>query len=108
LCHIVIVALVKVSTVRKWMRKHASARAGLKAWLTMVRRAKWGSFLELRSVCPSADRVRVKSGGHVYVFNIAGNRFRLVAGMSFERQMVYTKKFMTHTEYSKDSWKETL
>lgn len=100
--------LVKASTVHKWMRKHAPAQAGLNGWPATVRRAEWGSFQELRSVCPSADRVRVKSGGHVYVFNICGNRFRLVAGMSFERQMVYTKWFMTHAEYSKDAWKETL
>jgi mRNA interferase HigB len=33
---------------------------------------------------------------------------RLIAAVHFNRQIVYTLRFMTHAEYSKDRWKETL
>jgi mRNA interferase HigB len=50
----------------------------------------------------------VKSGKTAWVFNIHGNDFRLIAAIHFDRQVVYTLRFMTHAEYSKNQWKETL
>jgi mRNA interferase HigB len=44
----------------------------------------------------------------VFVFNIRRNDYRLIAAVHFNRQIVYTLRFMTHAEYSKDRWKEIL
>jgi mRNA interferase HigB len=44
----------------------------------------------------------------VLVFNIHRNDYRLIAAAHFNRQIVYTLRSMTHAEYSKDHWKETL
>jgi len=41
-------------------------------------------------------------------FNIRRNDYRLIAAAHFNRQIVYTLRFMTHAEYSKDRWKDTL
>jgi mRNA interferase HigB len=59
-------------------------------------------------VYPHADAVTVASGRTVVVFNIRGNRYRLVTAIHYNRQLVYTLRFMTHAEYSKNRWKDML
>jgi mRNA interferase HigB len=70
--------------------------------------ATWRSLAELRQVYPHADPVGVASGRTVVVFNIRGNRYRLITAIHYNRQVIYTLRFLTHAEYSKDRWKETL
>jgi len=89
-------------------REHAVAARHLEVWRKLVKSAGWRSFAELRRTFPDADRVKVRSGRIVIVFNIRRNEFRLVAAVHFDRHIAYTMRFMTHAEYSKDRWKETL
>ena len=62
----------------------------------------------MRRAYPSADAVRVESGRQVFIFNVCGNDFRLLDAIHFNRQILFTLRFMTHAEYSKGKWKETL
>jgi mRNA interferase HigB len=71
----------------------------------VVRPVRWGSFAELCRTFPSADLVTEKSGRKVVVFNVGGNEFRLVCAVHFNAGMVFTLRFMSHVEYSKDNWK---
>lgn len=64
--------------------------------------------MDVRRTYPGTDAVRVRSGRQVLVFNIRRNDYRLIVATHFNRQIVYTLRFMTHAEYSKDDWKETL
>ena len=89
-------------------KRHSAAAKHLEIWRRLVRAADWQSFVELRRTIPDADMVRTKSGRNVVVFNIRKNEFRLVAAVHFNRQIVYTLRFMTHADYSKDRWKDTL
>ena len=57
---------------------------------------------------PSADWVTVRSGRKVVVFNVAGNEFRLVCALHFNTGMVFALRFLTHAEYSQESWKDEL
>jgi mRNA interferase HigB len=89
-------------------RKHADARQPLNDWAAMVHGAEWENFDDVRKVYANADEVRVASGRPVTVFNIKGNRYRLVVAIHYNTQCVYVLKFLTHAEYSKDAWKEQL
>ena len=80
----------------------------LEHWRTIVRAADWKSLVDVRRTYPNADSVKVQSGRQVVVFNVCGNDYRLVAALHFNRQVVYTLRFMTHAEYSKDRWKDEL
>ena len=42
------------------------------------------------------------------IFNIAGNRYRLVAKVEYRLKIVFVGEIMTHAEYSKDKWKDEL
>jgi mRNA interferase HigB len=39
---------------------------------------------------------------------VAGNKFRLVTAIHYNRQIVYILRIMTHAEYSRAKWKEQL
>lgn len=55
---------------------------------------------ELRQRFPSADLV-----GRLTVFNIGGNKYRLIVRIEYQRQEVYIRNFFTHAEYDKEGWK---
>ena len=100
--------VIKQTTVRLWARKHPAAAPSLTGWLALIKAANFKNFVALREVYRSADLVRVASGRNVIVFNISGNNFRLVAAVHFNTQRVFVLRFMSHAEYSKNHWKETL
>jgi mRNA interferase HigB len=56
---------------------------------------------EVRRVIPSADRV-----GRYTVFNIGGNKARLIAAIHYNRGKVYIRHILTHAEYDRGAWKE--
>ena len=87
---------------------HADARAPLADWAALVKAGRWQSLDDTRRVFPHADEVRVKSGRTVTVFNIKGNRYRLIVSIHYDKQRVFILRFLTHPEYSKDAWKEQL
>lgn len=89
-------------------REYPAAARHLDVWRKMVKKAAWRNLVEVRQTCPDTDAVKVRSGRTVLVFNIRRNDFRLIAAVHFNRQIVYTLRFMTHAEYSKDRWRETL
>ena len=100
--------VIKAATVGQWAQKHPTAKSSLLAWLTLVRAAKFANFVALRQVYRSADQVQVASGRKVIVFNISGNNYRLIAAVHFNTQRVFALRFLSHAEYSKNQWKETL
>jgi mRNA interferase HigB len=102
------VRIIAEVTIRQWATAHARASASLRQWVKVVRPARWGSFTELRRTFPSADRVTVRSGRSVVVFNLGGNDFRLICAVHFNTGMVFALRFMTHAENSKDTWKNEL
>ena len=59
------------------------------------------TFADLRTAFPSVDRV-----GKLTVFNIGGNKARLVAAVHYNRRKVYVRAVLTHEEYEEGKWKE--
>jgi mRNA interferase HigB len=101
------VKIIKPVTVRDWARRHSTASSSLLGWLALIKAAKFKGFTALRQVYGSADLVRVKNGRNVVVFNISGNSFRLIAAVHFNTQRIFALRFMTHSKYSKNKWKDT-
>jgi mRNA interferase HigB len=102
------VKVIKPATVRQWAQKHPTAASSLLGWLALVRVAQFESFVALRKIYRSADQVQVASDRKVIVFNISGNNYRLIAAVHFNTHRVFALRFMSHAEYSKNKWKETL
>ena len=81
--------------------KHPDTTSVLERWYRLMKQRNFASFAELRAVFPDADRV-----GKLTVFNIGGNRARLIAAIHYDRRRVYIRAVLTHPEYEKGKWKE--
>jgi mRNA interferase HigB len=84
----------------EFARIHPDARAPLNAWLTIVRKTDYTSFADLRMTLPSADQV-----DRFTVFNIGGNKFRLIAAIHYNRKKIYIRHVLTHAEYDRGAWR---
>lgn len=80
-----------------FVQKHARSAKPLNRWLESVAEVQWKSHTELKETFPSADYV--KNGR--YVFNIGGNKFRLVAVVIFIGGVMNIRFVGTHEEYDK-------
>jgi mRNA interferase HigB len=81
---------------RFWERPGCEdARQPLLAWFKEVEKARWKSPASVRSLYGSADLV----GEGRIVFNIGGNKYRLVVWVKYSIQLVLIKWVGTHEEY---------
>ncbi|WP_223826345.1 type II toxin-antitoxin system HigB family toxin [Spongiibacter pelagi] len=79
---------------------HPQAAEPLQAWRKLVECRSYVNFADLRNVFRGIDKV-----GDLHVFNIGGNKFRLIAFIQFTHQICYIKAVLTHAEYDKEQWK---
>jgi mRNA interferase HigB len=100
--------VVKPSRIREFAKAYPDAASSLIAWLRITRAARWLNIQEARQELPSADAARVASGRTVTIFNIGGNKYRLIVSIHYKWSMVYVLRFMTHSEYDRNKWKESL
>jgi len=100
--------LIARKMLERFGQKHPKARAPLLRWYGAVNEAEWTNFGQVRAVFPHADQVRTASGRTVTVFNVGGNKFRLVTAIHYNRQIVYVMRVYTHKEYDATNWREQL
>ena len=77
--------------------KHADVRNALQRWVEDIEDAEWKSHNELKFAFPSADYV----GNQRYVFNIKGNKYRIVVVVIFIAGLLTIRFIGTHAEYDK-------
>ena len=92
--------LISNKGLREFAVAQPDAQAPLQAWRRLVERGDYGSFAALRATFGAVDKV-----GEVFVFNIGGNKYRLVAGVDFAHRRVFIKAVLTHSGYDKGKWK---
>ncbi|MBI3020406.1 MAG: type II toxin-antitoxin system HigB family toxin [Candidatus Omnitrophica bacterium] len=92
--------LTKKPLVVFWNR-YPDSEGSLTAWHREMRSGKYTTFHELRAVFPKADKV-----GNKIVFNVGGNKYRLIAAIHFNRGKVFVRHVLTHKEYDEGKWKD--
>jgi mRNA interferase HigB len=76
---------------------HEDARIALERWYDIVENAVWNNFSDIKTDFASVDYV----GNQHYVFNIRGNKYRLVVVIKFVMGYIYIRFVGTHEEYEK-------
>jgi mRNA interferase HigB len=94
--------------LRVFWHRHPDAKAPLTAWWKIARKARWESIDDVHVVYPQADAVALDCGIVATVFNIGGNKYRLVVRIEYQFHCIYVKMVMTHAEYDKEKWKVQL
>ena len=86
--------------LNEFAAKYPDTKSALARWYQIVKAETFNSFTELRREFPSADQV-----GNLTVFNIGGNKVRLIAAIHYNRQKLYIRAVLTHTEYDQGTWR---
>jgi mRNA interferase HigB len=101
--------VTRADRLAEFWDKHADAEVALTAWLQTVEAVTWCTPVDVRATYRSADpAVPVASGRRVAVFNIKGNKYRLIAAIDYALEAVNVLRVLTHAEYSREKWKASL
>ena len=92
--------VVSHKAIRTFSDEHPDAGNALDHWYRVAKRATWSSFIEVKQSFNTVDFVTPFA-----VFDIGGNKYRLVAEMNFSRNVLFIRRIMTHKEYAKGTWK---
>jgi len=93
--------VISLKTLKAFWLKHPDAEEPLRAWFKVTTAAGWSNFMTVRNTFGSADTAKVNSGNTVTIFDIGGNKYRLVAEVNFERLEVIIKHVLKHEEYDR-------
>ena len=93
--------VISRKALREFWEKYPDSKAPLSRWFKIMEKQDFGNFAELRAIFPNADKV-----GDLIVFNIGGNKYRLIASIHFNRGKVYIRHVLSHAEYDKGGWKK--
>jgi mRNA interferase HigB len=87
------------AAVAKFARRHPSSRNALRRFLEIAKQAVWPNFVAVRRTFSAVDYV----GGRL-IFNIGGNKCRLIAKADFTDQSLLVESILTHEEYDRESF----
>ena len=92
--------IAKPVLIEFWER-FPDAESSLKAWYRTMESETFLNFNDLRETFASADYV-----DGLTVFNIGGNKYRLIAAIHYNRHKVFIRAVLTHREYDHGNWKK--
>ncbi|HSI41136.1 MAG TPA: type II toxin-antitoxin system HigB family toxin [Xanthobacteraceae bacterium] len=89
--------VIKKKTLQVFWLRRPDAELPLRAWLKDAERAQWRNLHDIKTDARSADMV----GDNRVVFNIGGNKFRLVVLCLLAKGRLYVRFVGTHAEYDR-------
>jgi mRNA interferase HigB len=100
------VRIISLKLLKEFWTKHPDAQEPLRDWYTAALFCEWKSLHDARTMYPHADGVRTANNEVLTVFNIAGNKYRLIARIRYDYQLINIRCVLTHAEYNREKWKE--
>ena len=94
------VRIISKAAITEFTKARRDALEPLLHWHSVTRHAAWSHPVDVRASFPHADTVGVFT-----VFNIGGNKYRLVSVIKYRWQVVYIRNILTHAEYDGGKWK---
>ncbi len=93
--------IISKPRLREFWTQHSDAEIPLLNWYKQTGKADWKNLAETRELFPHADSI-----GECTIFNIGGNKYRLITKINYKKKIVYVRFVLTHFEYDKDKWKD--
>ena len=81
--------------------RYAKAEMPLKAWFKKATKADWDDFHDVKEMFPQTDQYK-----GLVIFDIGGNKYRLIAEINYARGKVFIRQMLTHAEYDRGDWKD--
>lgn len=92
--------VISKKALREFWEIYTESQRPLERWYKLISKNSFRNVTELHAVFPSADIV-----DDLIVFNIGGNKYRLITSIHFNRAKVYIRNVLTHKEYDRGGWK---
>ena len=90
--------VISDTPLRRFCERYPEALPVIWAWRRIVLTGAFANFAALKRAFNATDKV-----GDYYVFDIGGNKYRLIAAIHFNTQKLFVRAVLTHREY--DQWK---
>ena len=100
--------VIKRTPLIEFGEKWPAAVNPLNSWYQATLRSEWSNFAGVKATFGQTDQAVVASGQTVCIFDIGGNKFRLIAFVSYRKGKVYVLRILTHKEYDSNKWKREL
>ncbi|MEA5474528.1 type II toxin-antitoxin system HigB family toxin [Synechococcus sp. CCY9201] len=89
--------IAKRTLVQFWESGHGDAEQPLKAWHAVAKAASWSEPAEIKAMFSSASFL----ANNRVVFNISGNKYRLIVKIEYRLKAIYIRFIVTHADYDK-------
>ncbi len=97
--------VISEKALRDFAQQYPDADGPLRVWCKLVKSGRYQNLAELKRTLGSVDYVPTGKGDF-YVFNVAGNKYRLIAAIHFNWQMLFIRYILAHAEYDRGGWKK--
>jgi mRNA interferase HigB len=94
------VRIISKAAITEFSKIHPDPLEPMLYWHSITKRAAWRHLADVRTDFPHADAV-----GTFTVFNISGNKYRLISVIKYQWQIVYIRHILTHADCDKGKWK---
>jgi mRNA interferase HigB len=93
--------VISRSALVQFWERHPEAETTLQTWYRTAKSSAWENFADVRKTFRRADPYR-----DCVIFDVGGNKYRLIVKIRYRTKRVYIRFVLTHSEYDKGSWKE--
>jgi len=91
------IRIISKRTLREFWEKHKDSEQYLKTWNDTAKNADWKSPNDIKIIYPNASII----ADNRVVFNVKGNKYRLIVKFNYQRQWAFIRFVGTHAEYDK-------
>lgn len=92
--------IITQKRLREAQGQWPQSASALRAWERVMKKAEPSCFAEMKAIFRSADKV-----GHLHVFDIGGNKLRLIAKVEYRWKRIYIRSVLDHDEYDQGGWR---
>ncbi len=99
--YIAFVNVIAFRTIRNFLEHHPEAEPVMREWYNRLCKSEPQNFADLRQMF-IVDMAHLKNTESIFIFDVGGNKYRIVCAIVFTHQVSFIKHVLTHTEY--DTW----
>jgi mRNA interferase HigB len=101
LLYIEAVNVLSVKAIREFAEMRPEAEIVLREWFNTLRKSQPQNYAQLHEIFSSVDAASTKDNILVFIFDVGGNKYRILTRIDFESQMVFILYIFTHTDYTR-------
>jgi len=100
--------VIGTDLIEEFCKRKDRAKKAFDKWLPKVEDARWKKRIDAKATFPRTDPWTGDSGTEYLIFDVGGNKYRVVARPVFKTQTLIIMAVMTHAEYDAGRWKKGL